>query len=272
MKIVKIHLQKLLFLAVVSTVLGFGFPAAAQEMAADGNTNQSATPIPAPTPIAPSDIVSQAAAEKRLEEIQSISQSPGVQFIGQELPKLKQTLDLRTTETTQILSARPSLETLRTTEQAWRALSKDINSWKKDLKAQIGVFDKQIEELKNQHEVWQKPLNALKNPAQSNTATQTENAAEVPPEVLQRINEIIAAIAKTHKPPDSSRKKGIPKDVLENMRKISNFKTAPTVYSSREWIRRRTRSKNKTSIILLFKTVITLPTPKVGCSIISPVL
>ncbi len=59
MKIIKIHLQKLLFLAVVSAILGIGFQADAQETA-DGNMNQSATPIPipAPTPIAPSDIVS----------------------------------------------------------------------------------------------------------------------------------------------------------------------------------------------------------------------
>ena len=116
-----------------------------------------------PTPIAPSNIVSQAeAAEKKLQEIQtSLSESPGVQVINEELPKLKEELDSRTTETTRILSARPSLETLRTTEQDWQALTKNISAWKKDLKAQIGVLDEQIEELKNQNEVWQKTLDAL---------------------------------------------------------------------------------------------------------------
>ena len=137
----------------------------AQE-SSETNTNQSAatpTPKPIPTPIAPANIVSQAeTAEKKLQEIQSsLSESPGVQVINEKLPELKAELDSRKTETAQILSARPSLETLRTTEQDWQALTKNITAWKKDLKAQIGVFDRQIEELKDQNEVWQKTLDAL---------------------------------------------------------------------------------------------------------------
>ena len=146
-------------------MLIFGSAVNAQE-SAETNTNQTAatpTPKPVPTPIAPSNIVSQAeAAGKKLQEIQtSLSESPGVQVINEELPKLKAELDSRKTETARILSARPSLETLRATEQDWQALTKNITAWKKDLKAQIGVFDGQIEELKDQNAVWQKTLDSL---------------------------------------------------------------------------------------------------------------
>lgn len=206
------------FLAAILLSVTFSSTANAQDAAAaDGNTNQAAvTPIPVPTPIAPSEIISQAeAAEKKSQEIQmNASASPSIQVIAEDLPKLKQQIDSKMNETTQLLSARPSLETLRTTEQGWQALTKNINVWKKDLKTQIGILDGQIKELKNQNEIWQKTLNALKNPqtpananilTEENTAVQTEITAQVPPEVLQRINEIIAAITKTQKQIEASR-------------------------------------------------------------------
>ena len=98
MKVIKINLQNSRYFGVILAaffaVLIFGFPAKAQEAATETNTNQAAatpTPTPVPTPIAPSNIVSQAeAAEKKLQEIQtSLSESPGVQVINEELPKLK---------------------------------------------------------------------------------------------------------------------------------------------------------------------------------------
>ena len=181
MKLIKLDIQYLhkftLLLASILVVTAFSLSTQAQEAATDGNMNQATatpTPKPVPTPIAPSNIVSQAeAAEKKLQEIQTgISESPGVQVIGEELPKLKDEIDSRTTETTQILSARPSLETLRTTEQDWQALTKNITAWKKDLKAQIGVLDGQIEELKDQNEVWQKTLDALGKSQDTNSNSQ----------------------------------------------------------------------------------------------------
>ena len=217
-----------MFLAATLVVTALSLSTQAQEAATGGNTNQAAatpTPKPVPTPIAPSDIVSQAeAAGKKLQEIKTgISESPGVQVINEELPKLKADLDSRTTETARILSARPSLETLRTTEQDWQALTKNITAWKKDLKAQIGVLDGQIEELKNQNEVWQKTLDALGKSQNTNSTSQntsgnnaeilsntnaatnsnaensTENITEIPPEVLQRIQTVIASIKETQK-------------------------------------------------------------------------
>ena len=224
MRIMKNHLRRLSSLtAVLATALAitaFVFPAQAQSAATNDNTNQTATatptPLSAPTPIPISDVVSQAAAaDKKLQAIQtSISASPGIQVVEDELPKLKQEIDARTAETTQLLSARPSLETLRQTEQDWQALAKDTPAWKLDLKTQLGVLDKQVGELENQSQLWQKTLDALENfqtPAQSNTETSTDtnvsvtgntaiqpaNTTQIPPEVFQRINGIINEIQQT---------------------------------------------------------------------------
>lgn len=208
--------------AVFLFFISINISAIAHESGADGNTNQTpATPTPAKTPFAPSDIILNAEiAEKKLQGIQTSSSiSPSIRQIAEELPKLKQQLDLKAAETTQILTARPSLETLRMTEQDWLALTKNIAVWKKDLKAQIGVLDRQIEELKSQNEVWQKTLDALKNPSRSvsentensniseegNAAIQTDGGETVPPEILRRIDEIIAAGAKTQKQVEAER-------------------------------------------------------------------
>ncbi|MGI8786935.1 MAG: mechanosensitive ion channel domain-containing protein [Pyrinomonadaceae bacterium] len=212
-----------LVVAVLAAILAmpiFCFSIHAQIIpATNDNTNQATatpTPPPAPTPIPLADLISQAqAASKKLEEIQSgNSLSPGIQVIETELSKLKSQLDSRTTETTQLLAARPSLETLRKTEQAWQSLAEKIPTWKRNLKAQIGVFDQQLAELKTLDELWRKSLDALVKsqiPAQSNSeispnanalpesnsAIQAENAATIPPEVLQKVNEVVASINQT---------------------------------------------------------------------------
>ncbi len=180
-----------------------------------GNTNQSAaaspTALPVPTPIPISDIVSQSeAASKKLQEIRTNEAgNPGIQVIEEELPVLTKELDSRTTATGQLLSARPSLETLRQTEQDWESLSKSIPTWKRNLRAQLGVLETQFKELQNLAELWQKTLDTLKNTnipataaetsAEGNSAVNTENSAEIPPVVLQRINGITNEIQQTQK-------------------------------------------------------------------------
>lgn len=190
--------------------------AAAQDSAAAGNANQSAAADtaapPTPTPIPISDVVAQSeAVQQKLQEIETEKpENPIVQVIEDELPELKKQINARFSETTRLLTARPSLETLRQTEQDWESLTEKIPAWKNDLKAQIGVLDKQIEDLRRSSELWQKTLDALKNSPSSAAGSATaasakDNAApaadlsEAPPEVLQRISEVIVDIKKTQK-------------------------------------------------------------------------
>ncbi len=197
-------------------IFTYGISANAQDTGAtDGNTNQTAaatpTVLPVPTPIPISDIVSQSeAASKKLQEIRTNETgNPGIQVIEEELPILAKELDSRTTAIAQLLSARPSLEILRQTEQDWESLSKSIPTWKRNLRAQLNVLETQFKELQNLADIWQKTLDSLinlNNPATSadtsaegNSAAQTESSVEIPPVVLQRINEIIAEIQQTQK-------------------------------------------------------------------------
>ncbi len=136
-------------------LLIFTYEITANAQDTGSNTNQSATAtpsaLPVPSPIPISDIVSQSeAAAKKLQEIRTNeSGNPGIQVIEQELPVLTKELDARTSATAQLLSARPSLETLRQTEQEWDSLSKSIPTWKRNLRAQLGVLETQFKELQN---------------------------------------------------------------------------------------------------------------------------
>ena len=208
------------FLAIIITLFAFNLSAIAQEKASNDNTNQateSPTPVSVPTPIPIGDVVTQVqAVSNRLEKIkEGLGQSPGVTVIEAELPNLKGELDSRITETSNLLSARPSLETLRTVEQDWNALAKNVPVWKGDLKTQITVFDNYIKELQNLKEQWQQTLDSLTNPKvetsgnstnnlNSNTAAessevQTESVTEVPSEILEKIQATIDSINQTQK-------------------------------------------------------------------------
>ncbi len=222
-------LEKLKFFAIVSTVFfalsAYGFSVNAQEAAADGSGDQAAaTPLPvaAPTPIPLSDVVSSAeAAAAKLRDVRaSQTDAPEIREIRESLPELKNDLDARATETNQLLSARPSLETLRTTEQSWQSLTKNIAAWKENLKTQIVALDRQLAELKTLGETWRKTAESLtqaETPARENAnisangnanisangnanSSAAENIvikSDVPPEILQKIRATIAAIKQT---------------------------------------------------------------------------
>lgn len=154
------------------------------------NTNQtttvSPTPKPSPTAIPLGNVVTEAEkTSKKLQEIQtSLSNNQNVAVVQTELPKLSEELDLRITETNQILTARPSLETLRKVEQDWNSLASNIPAWKKDLATNATVIDSQLEQLSELAAMWQLTLRATEG-------------TEIPPELLERITATISSINQT---------------------------------------------------------------------------
>lgn len=232
-------LPKLFIFSVIIIILpSLGFSVHAQENEkSESNTNQSAsspspTPTPVPTPVPISDVITEAeATTKKLEKIQTdIDDSPSISVIESKLPKLKEELDSRVSETTNLLAARPSLETLRVVEQDWKGLAKNIPVWQGDLKTQITALDNYLKELRNYRELWEKTLRSLNKfevidktvqnndtntqisnsnnlSINSNAQTKTiaETATEIPAEILQQINEIFALIEKTEKQVEAQR-------------------------------------------------------------------
>ncbi len=178
-----------LFPVIIISLITFNFSVNAQEDNSS-NTNQtpiaSPTPKPSPTAIPLGNVVTEAEkTSKKLQEIQTnLSNNPSITVVQTELPKLSEELDLRITETNQILTAQPSLETLRKVEQDWNSLASNIPAWKKDLTTNSTVIDSQLEQLADLSEMWQLTLKA------------TEGAA-VPPELSERITATISSIDQT---------------------------------------------------------------------------
>lgn len=175
--------------AIIICLIWFGFTAKAQNNTSS-NTSQtpilSPTPKTSPTPISLGNVVTEAeATAKKLQEIQTnLSDNPSVAVIQEELPKLSEEVNLRTAETNQILTAQPSLETLRKVEQDWKSLSSNIPAWKKDLATNAAVLDSQLRQLGDFAQTWQMTLDATAG-------------TEVPPEILERVGATISSINQT---------------------------------------------------------------------------
>lgn len=182
----KKYLFALVFSVIIIILATLNFSVNAQEDNS-ANTNQttitSPTPKPSPTAIPLGNVVTEAEkTSKKLQQIQTnLSNNPSVAVIQADLPKLSEEFDLRITETNQVLTARPSLETLRKVEQDWNSLASNIPAWKKDLTTKATVIDSQLEQLADFTEMWQLTLKATEG-------------AEVPPEILERIQTIISSI------------------------------------------------------------------------------
>jgi small-conductance mechanosensitive channel len=179
--------------AVIMSFIAFDFSVNAQENnSSNNNANQtptvSLTPKSSPTPIPLSEVVTQAeTTSKKLQETQTnFSKNPSVAVIQDELPKLAAELDARMTETNRLLTAQPSLETLRKVEQDWKSLASVIPDWKKDLRTQAAVLDNQLGQLNDLVNKWQLTFDAT-------------NDAEIPPEISERIAATISAIKQTQK-------------------------------------------------------------------------
>jgi len=207
-------------LLVLAVFFGLTVPTNSQDETTPGSqTSQTSNDKSRPqaTPIPLSNIVTKADSDaKKLQEIRSeITENPAITAIEQELPKLSKALDARVGETREILSARPSLETLSSIEEQWQAFAKSINAWKNDLKTTSDDLNKKLEELKHLKALWQQTLESiskLKKPepdavvtADSETEKEEASGVTIPPEVLEKIRFTVDEISKTQKSVEQKR-------------------------------------------------------------------
>ncbi len=202
----------LLFLTVLLT---FGSNIVGQDKEnLNSDTNQptqSETPEPVKTPVPAGDVIAE--SEVTLGELDKIigglKPSPGILVIESELPNLRKEFDLRISESSKLLSARPSLELLRTLEQDWQSFSKDIPVWNRELKARIDQLDTYLKQLRNLRALWDKTLNSLtdrtaqlENKAGSVNETPETGAvlsADVPIAIVRKVKSTMTRIEKTQK-------------------------------------------------------------------------
>ncbi len=162
-------------------------PLQAQDAASPSATvSPSASPTaqPAATPIPLADVVTQAdAAEASLQEALPAEQV-ATPALRRDLPAVTREINAQLAEMTQMLKPGVLLETLREIETRWVRLGEQLSLWARDLTARANVLDRQIALLPELQATWQKTGEAAQD-------------AETPPEIRQRIDGVLAAIAQT---------------------------------------------------------------------------
>ena len=94
-------------------------------------------------------------------------------------------IDARLKEESRAHSGNPSLETLKTLETGWQRVSNNLTSWGRDLTVSASRLDKKINDLTEQAATWELTLELAKR------------SVGTPPEVLQRIETVVAATLQT---------------------------------------------------------------------------
>jgi small-conductance mechanosensitive channel len=184
---------KLFLVIALSTTLanmaakGQGQVSAPTGAAPSPSVSATPTPTPTPTPIPLAEVVAQAesAAASLRDTEADLSSDQLTAAIETELSAVTREIDVRLAEDSRALSPSPSLETLRALESGWQKIDDNLNAWERDLRASAGRLEKKIGELARRADTWEQTL-AL---AQGEGGT--------PPEVLQRIEAVIAATRQT---------------------------------------------------------------------------
>ncbi len=178
-------MRRLCLITLTATVFaGFLVPVRAQNSPSP-TASVSATPTPEPTPIPLADVITQAdTTEATLQEMQAATPSPESVMLERDLPSVTREINVQLAETTHLLKPGVLLETLRDLEARWEKVSKQLELWARDLATRANLIDKRIALLPELQSSWAKTREA----AQS---------SETPPEIRQRIDNILAEIAKT---------------------------------------------------------------------------
>jgi potassium efflux system protein len=151
-----------------------------------------------PTPIPLAEMVTQAeAASANLRSIEADLASDQITAtVDAELPVLTREIGARLDENEKILNSRQSLETLKNLEKEWKDLAEKLIVWRRDLTTRATGLDREITRLTQLDQTWLRTLAQVEStqrpPGQGD---QTETARAVtPPEILQRMQSVIAAI------------------------------------------------------------------------------
>jgi small-conductance mechanosensitive channel len=145
-----------------------------------------ATPRPIPTAIPLPDVAAQAeSADISLRAVEAdLAADASTDTVQTQLPVMTREIDARRDETLKILASNPSLSDLRDMGRDWHQASGNLADWIDDLTARETHFEAQVTALDTLAQTWQQTLAMAQ-------------ASEAPPEVLQRIQTVIAAAVKT---------------------------------------------------------------------------
>ncbi len=155
---------------------------------------ERAAPVAVPVP----ELSAQAeAATINLREIGARAATDGpLTEIDKGLPRLTAIIDARVRENARIVSQRPSLELLRTLERAWERQHDTISGITAQLEQRIAVFERDLARLDELEKIWK----------ETQAAALKEQA---PPELLGRVKELLATLARTRKDVEAKRSQAL---------------------------------------------------------------
>ena len=183
-------LRKLLVGGVLAAILAGAFAergGAATTSPLVAETDSATTvPIPAAIPLPEVASEAEAALARVRERLAEAPDSRTMPAVVQQFPLLTREIDARLRQTRRILAQRPSIQTLSHLESEWRPLRRNLAAWNRQLTGYLSRLESEIAELDELGKVWRETLEAAK-------------LANVPPEVLDRIQAVLAETEKARK-------------------------------------------------------------------------
>ena len=182
---------------VLSQFLSIGVFGQTPAAASSNSAQATGSPSPSPAAVAPSAVVSEAdSVAQRLRAIREpLANDTESSRIGSEIPVLSQQIEAADVLTRDALAGKPSLDELDELADTWRPILRQIQSSKSTLREQIEALDKQIAELDRFSETWALTLAAIRSGDETENTSRSN--AGLPPEVLQKVTDTIAAIDET---------------------------------------------------------------------------
>jgi small-conductance mechanosensitive channel len=155
--------------------------------AAAGGTNVAAIPL--------AEVAAQAeAAFASLQSIEgNLTADQATVAIQQDLPVLTRESSARLEESSKTLGSNPSLEILRRLNQEWQGFREELAEWKRSLMKRVTQLDEDRGRLAQLEQVWK-----------ATRASVVE--AKMPPEVLEQVERVMAALKRTQDKADAQQK------------------------------------------------------------------
>jgi potassium efflux system protein len=167
-------------------LLCFAFGAQAQNTSPSSTASPSPTPTAAPTAVPLPDIVSASdSASEGLNDIQSeLSSNKTVDNITRELAATTKEIDARELETRRILRPGVPLETLGDFATRWQTLGDQLTAAGRQLTDRATALDRELTRMSATRTTWKATL-------------ELAGKSNAPPEVVQRINQVLQGIDTT---------------------------------------------------------------------------
>ncbi len=146
----------------------------------------------APVPLVDVATESESVAETIREIRSDLSSDGSATHIGQQLPAMTREIDARLRENRRIVAQSPSVEMLGGLEGEWRRLRRELSGFNRDLSRRVHEHERYIEQLDGLARTWEQTLAAAK-------------VSSVPPEVRDRLENVIREIRQTRQAVDKQR-------------------------------------------------------------------